>query len=227
MVLIGVIAGFAAANIMGMSGFAFGAPQNDAQPTPTNVPTAPPPAAEATGEVDPIDPSSDYIRGNPDADIALIEWSDLECPFCARVHPTYSQLLEEYGDDIMWVYRHFPLNSIHPNAQKAAEASECAGEQGGNDAFWQFIDLVFEQGAQRAQYAGYAETIGIDAEEFESCIDSGKYAAKVSAQLQSGTKAGVRGTPGNIVLNVTTGESRSIPGAQPIDSFKAAIDSLQ
>lgn len=90
-----------------------------------------------------VDPNTDAIRGNRNADIALIEYSDYECPFCSRVHPTYQQLMEDYGDQIMWVYRHFPLESIHPNAIPYAVGAECAKEQGGNDAFWDYTDILF------------------------------------------------------------------------------------
>ncbi len=230
MVLIGVIGGFVAANVMGATGvglFKGGVGGGMAAQQPTAQAPAQQPTAEATGEVDPVDLVEDHIRGNPDANIAVIEWSDLQCPFCARVHTTYKQLMTDYGDDIMWVYRHFPLNSIHPDAQKAAEGSECAAEQGGNNAFWEFVDLVFEKGSGPALLSGYAETIGLNADEFKECLDSGRYAAKVGAQLQSGTKAGVRGTPGNIILNIKTGESVAVSGNQPIENFKAAIDSLK
>lgn len=89
-----------------------------------------------------IDFSRDHIRGNKKAKVVVIEYSDFQCPFCQRVHPTYKQILETYGDDVMWVYRHFPL-SFHPKAMPAALASECAYEQGGNDAFWKFADELF------------------------------------------------------------------------------------
>jgi protein-disulfide isomerase len=92
--------------------------------------------------VDPIS-EKDHVRGDRDAQIVLIEYSDFQCPFCSRFHPTAQQVVEEFNGQVMWVYRHFPLDSIHPVARKAAEASECVAELGGNDAFWNFVDTIF------------------------------------------------------------------------------------
>ncbi|PIR97817.1 MAG: hypothetical protein COT89_02815 [Candidatus Colwellbacteria bacterium CG10_big_fil_rev_8_21_14_0_10_42_22] len=86
----------------------------------------------------------DHIRGNVDAPITIIEYSDLECPFCQVVHPTIQSLVSE-NSDVSWVYRHLPLEAIHPSARPLAEGSECAAELGGNDAFWAFLDKVFEE----------------------------------------------------------------------------------
>jgi protein-disulfide isomerase len=103
-------------------------------------------SGEATN-VAPIDASKDHIRGNENAQVAVIEYSDFQCPYCARVHPTIKQVLDTYGDKVMWVYRQFPLPAtLHPLARNAAEVSECVAELGGNDAFWQYADLVFEKG---------------------------------------------------------------------------------
>lgn len=85
----------------------------------------------------------DHIRGNPNARITLVEYSDLQCPFCKRFHPTVQQALEEYGGQIRWVYKHYPIDQIHPQARPAGEAAECIGEQKGNEGFWQFVDAVF------------------------------------------------------------------------------------
>ena len=88
---------------------------------------------------------SDYILGNPNAPVKIVEFSDLECPFCKRFHATLQQVMNEYGKDgrVAWVYRHLPLESIHPQARPLAEGSECVAELGGNDAFWEYADLVF------------------------------------------------------------------------------------
>lgn len=105
-----------------------------------------PSTAPAAGTVSPIDPATDHIRGNPKASVAVIEYSDYQCPFCKSVHPTYQKIVDTYGDDVMWVYRHYPL-PFHPHAQKAAEGAECAAELGGNDAFWAYSDELFTSGA--------------------------------------------------------------------------------
>ncbi|MEK7510134.1 MAG: thioredoxin domain-containing protein [Patescibacteria group bacterium] len=87
---------------------------------------------------------NDHIRGSFNAPVTLVEFSDFQCPFCARFHPTVQQALQEYGDKVRWVYKHFPLDQIHPQATPAAEASECIAEQKGNEGFWEFADAVFE-----------------------------------------------------------------------------------
>lgn len=89
---------------------------------------------------------SDHVRGNPNADIVIVEFSDTECPFCKQFHETMKRVMDEYGGDgkVAWVYRHFPIPSLHPKAQKQAEALECAAEQGGNEMFWKYTDKVYE-----------------------------------------------------------------------------------
>ncbi len=222
MVLIGVIVGYGAATVSGGSVNIGGAnkPSVAAQPTPA-APT-PAPAPAPAGEVPEVDPDQDYIRGDEDALITVIEYSDFECPFCSRHHPTMKQLVAEV-DDVNWVLRHYPLG-FHPNAQKASEASECAGEQG---KFWEYADMLFEKGADNTQLETYAADLGLDAGDFKDCLDSGKYAQKVTDQMAGGTAAGIRGTPGNIVINNETGKSQIVSGAQPLEAFKAAVEALK
>lgn len=174
----------------------------------------------------------DYIRGNPDAKIALIEYSDFECPFCNRFHPTAQQIIDTYGDDVMWVYRHYPL-AFHPQAQISAEAAECVGDLAGNDGFWEYSDRLFteagiSQGAALTEdkLLTYAGDMGLDTSVIQSCLDSGKFTAKVKDQMAGGTEAGVTGTPGNILINLDTDESRLIPGAVPFEAFQSVIDEM-
>lgn len=102
------------------------------------------PSAPAASNVPPVDVDNDYFRGDPNAEIAIIEYSDYECPFCQRVHPTMQQLVDQYEGKVMWVYRHYPL-SFHAGAMPLAIGAECAGELGGNDAFWEFTDKVMSE----------------------------------------------------------------------------------
>ncbi len=162
----------------------------------------------------------DHIRGDFEAPVTIVEYSDLECPFCDRLHPTLKQILAEYSGQVRWVYKHFPLDQIHPQATPAAEASECVWEQTGNDGFWQFVDGAFENQSRlgKALYQELAGNLGLNIDQFNSCFSSRKYKDKVAADYQEGIKTGVRGTPGSFV------NGRSIPGAVPYSTFKAAVD---
>jgi protein-disulfide isomerase len=178
-------------------------------------------------DVEPVG-ENEFIRGNKNAQITLIEYSDFECPFCARFHPTMQQVLEKYGDDVRWVYRHYPL-SFHPNAQKAAEASECVAEQLGNDGFWAYADAIVEEqnklggSLSPAAILAAANAAGANEASFKTCLDSGKYAQAVADDLASGTAAGVTGTPGTILLT-QDGKAELISGALPIEQVKTVID---
>ena len=192
---------------------------------PPNAPNVPPPPqapTEKAGDVPEVT-AEDHIRGNPDAAVTIVEYSDYECPFCIRHHPTMKQITEKYGDDVNWVYRHFPL-SFHPKAEPAALASECVAELGGNDAFWEFTDTVFEEG--NYDYAAIAKELGLSAPQFDSCLSSAKYRDKVNAQMSGGSAAGVNGTPGSIVINNKTGDTQLISGAVPASSFESVIDAM-
>ncbi len=171
---------------------------------------------------------NDHIKGNRNAEVLLVEYSDLECPFCKSFHPTMQQILQEYGDKVAWVYRHYPL-SFHLNAQKEAEASECAAEQGGDDAFWKYVDAIFERtesngtGFALDQLAPLATELGLDGAKLQQCVDSGKFADLVKEQFDGGTAAGVSGTPGTIIV-VNGKPVDLIGGALPFTDTKAQID---
>ncbi|MEK7112010.1 MAG: DsbA family protein [Patescibacteria group bacterium] len=170
----------------------------------------------------------DRIRGSLDAEVYLIEYSDLECPFCKQFHATAQQAVEEYKDKVTWVYRHFPLDTLHPKADKEAEAAECAFELGGQDGFWKYVDKIFEvtpsnNGLDLAKLPTYAGQVGLNQTSFKSCLDGGRYADLVEEQYQGGITAGVTGTPGNFIMN-KKGEVWVIPGAVPFDTLKLTID---
>lgn len=192
-----------------------------AQPAP-QIPQQPPPPP--AGDIPAIDPKVDHIRGDVNAEITIVEYSDFECPFCQRHHPTMQQLVDEYKGKVNWVYRHFPL-SFHPNAEPAAIASECAAEIGGNDAFWKFTDKVFETQGEW-NYESYAKDIGLDAAKFKECVASGKWKQHVQDDTNGGSQGGIQGTPGNIVMSNKTKEKRLVSGAQPTQNFKTVIDEL-
>lgn len=180
-----------------------------------------------TGTVPPLT-AKDHVRGDKNAPLTLIEYSDFECPFCKRFHPTVLQVLEQYKGKVKVVFRHYPL-SFHANAQKEAEATECAAELGGNDAFWSFHDKIFERtnsngyGFALDQLAPLAKEIGLNEAKFKSCLDSGKYASVVTDQMNAGAAAGVQGTPGSFLIG-KDGAAQLISGAVPFEQLKAAID---
>ena len=160
---------------------------------------------------------SDHIRGNPAAPITIIEFSDFQCPFCLKFHPTMKQILENYPDQVRWVYRHFPLDSIHSEARPSAEASECAAEQG---KFWEFTDGLFDNQSELGPtlYKELARNLGLDLVQFDDCVFSRRYKDRVEADLQEGIKAGVKGTPGSFI------NGEEIPGAVPYEYLKAAVE---
>jgi protein-disulfide isomerase len=180
---------------------------------------------DQAGKVEKVS-DKDHIRGNKDAKVFLIEYSDFECPFCVRFHSTAQQVLDEYGDDVAWVYRHFPLDMMHDRARPAALASECAAELGGEDLFWSFIDEILENQETALSDSGLKNTankLGLDASAFSDCVESERYKDKVEDQYQGGLTAGVTGTPGNFVVN-SKGEVWLIPGAVPFEVLKQTID---
>lgn len=198
-------------------------------PPAAAAPAAQPPVQEAKDV--PKVTKDDHVRGDRNARIALIEYSDMECPFCKRFHPTAQQVLDAYKGKVMWVYRHYPL-AFHANAQKEAEASECANELGGSDAFWKYLDTVYERttsngtGFALDKLVPLAVELGLNEAKFKECLDSGKYADYVKEDMNGGSKAGVTGTPGNILLDTKSGKTSLIPGAVPFESMKSAIDEM-
>lgn len=175
--------------------------------------------------------SEDHLRGEKSARVILFEYSDLECPFCKQFHATAGQAVDFYQGQLVWVYRHFPLDSLHSKARKEAEAAECANDLGGNDTFWGLVDKIYEvtpsnNGLDLDTLPNLASQVGLDATKFKSCLDSGKYSQRVESDYQSGISAGVNGTPGNILLDTKTGKTVVLPGAVPLSNVKEAVDGL-
>ena len=201
-----------------------GAAANNNQPG-NNVPAGP---------VD-VSADDDPVLGEKDAPVEIIEFSDFQCPFCRKFWTdTFSQLKTQYIDTgkAKLVYRDFPLDSIHPMAQKSAEAAQCADEQG---KFWEYHDKMY--GEQNILDGGsiegpvqstvtytandlkkWAKDLGLDSSKFDSCLDDGKYEDEVKNDFQDGAQAGVQGTPSFFI------NGNQLSGAQPFSAFKAAID---
>lgn len=192
--------------------------------SPTSAPAK---TQQPSGKIKPVT-DKDHIRGNKDAKLSLVEYSDLECPFCKSFHSTMQEVLKTYGDKVRWVYRHFPL-SFHANAQKEAEASECVAQLGGNGKFWKYADTIFARttsngtGFALDKLGPLAQEVGVSQAEFQKCLDSGKYTKLVQEQITDGTTGGVTGTPSTFIIDAK-GNSQIIVGAQPIEALKTAID---
>lgn len=198
--------------------------------SPTSAPTvSPTPTPDPLNSIPDIT-DKDHIRGNRNAKLVLVEYSDLECPFCKKFHPTMKQVLKEYGDKVAWIYRHYPL-PFHPNAQKEAEASECAAEQGGNITFWNYIDAILDRtssggtGFALEKLIPLAEELGLDGTKFKTCLDSGTYAKKIKVEIDSAAKGGVNGTPTTIIIPAT-GKRDIISGALPFEEIKQQLDQI-
>jgi len=184
-------------------------------------------------EIVKISKDDDPIRGDKNAPITIIEFSDYQCPFCARFHTqTLPVLLDEYinSGKVNLVYRDFPIQNIHPNALPAAVAAECADEQG---RYWEYHDMLFENqnswagleiGSAVAAFKQYAVDLNLSQDQFESCLDSGKYLEEIRKDLNDGRDYGVSGTPGFFIGNDQIGYVQ-VSGAQPFEAFKQIIDS--
>lgn len=167
------------------------------------------------------------ILGNKDAKVTIVEFSDLQCPFCKKyLDDTHEQIKEKYIDTgkVKFTFRHYPLTSIHPNAQISSEAAECANEQ---SKFWEFHDKVFaEQETWSPQtladatnsFVDYAGGLGMDTEQFRSCVEGSKYKATVEADMEAGNKVQVDGTPAFFV------NGYRLVGAQPFSEFERVIE---
>lgn len=198
------------------------------------VTNTPPEESGQTGNLEALAPitEDDHIRGNPNAPLVIVEYSDFDCPYCRNFHITMQKIMDDYGANgqVAWVYRHFPLTALHPSAAHIAEASECVADLGGNEAFWTFTDLVFtERGVNEStnitRLPEFAATAGVDQAAFKECLDNGKFKAEVEADLNNAVAIGGRGTPHSIIV-VGNEKMEITGGAQPYEAVKGMIDNL-
>lgn len=170
--------------------------------------------------------ASNYVKKSPKtaaiiqpeqkiSQATIITYSDFQCPYCARFHETMKQILENYPET-KWVYKHFPLDSIHAQARSAAEASECAREQ---DKFWEFADGLFanQQNLSQDFYEILAQDMGLKTEQFNACLAQRKYQDRVDQDMQEGIAKGVNGTPASFI------NDELVSGAQPYEAVEAVI----
>jgi protein-disulfide isomerase len=176
--------------------------------TPVRISLEPPRQAVRAGD--------GPAKGPASAPIEVIEFADFECPYCLAAAPTVKRVLDTYGDRIRFIYRNFPLQ-IHPNARPAAEAAQCANEQG---KFWPYHDRLFAQPGKLSDsdLKQAATELGLDGTRFNKCLDDHKYVAVIDADTKAGTDAGVSGTPAFFI------NGRLLSGAQPFEAFKRVIE---
>ena len=184
-----------------------------AVPKPTNNPS-PTPSLDMEALID-----DDTVKGDKNAPVTIVEWSDFECPYCARFYEQTLNLIDEQyikTGKVKLIYRDYPLG-FHNNAQKAAEAAECSDEQG---KFWEMHNLLFEKGVTGgvSSFKQFAVDLGLNANEFNDCLNSGEMAAEVAKDMQDGQAAGIRGTPGFII------NGQLVSGAQPFANFQQVIE---
>ncbi len=166
--------------------------------------------------------ADDHIIGNPNADLVIVEFSDTECPFCARFHTTMQQVMDEFGESgkVAWVYRNFPLTSLHSKAVPEAIALECAAELGGNDSFWEYTNMLYKNtpsndGLDLAKLPEFAAAVGLDVDAFNTCRQDEKIAARVQEDFDEAVASGGQGTPYNVLLY--KGQQIPVEGGLPYE----------
>ena len=181
--------------------------------------------------------ADDHIRGAATAAVTIIEYSDLECPYCQVFHETMQQVMTNYADKVRWVYRHMPLDCadndspnctpLHPSARAAALAAECVAVQKGDDGFWAFTDDVFGNGnaVAPAQLTAAAERAGVTMPTYNSCVTAQTYLEKIGAQSKDAIKIGARGTPYVLIVD-TDGNSYTMEGAYPYEVVSKVLDKV-
>jgi protein-disulfide isomerase len=165
-----------------------------------------------------VDVAGAPVRGTTTAPVTIVEYSDFHCPFCRRVQPTLTALLDKYKGQVRLVYKHLPLDGLHPQARRVSEASWCAAQQ---DRFWQFHDAVYAEStpdSSDAALSKMATAAGLDAAKFTSCLANPEAKAAVQRDATQGEALGLSSTPGFFI------NGREVRGAQPIEAFAAIID---
>lgn len=173
---------------------------------------------------------NDHTYGIPDAPVTLIEYSDFECPFCKSFHTTVKKVVDESKGRVKWVFRHFPIEQLHPvKARKEAVAAECASELGGNDAFWKFADRFFELTPSNNRtdidtvLPQIAREIGLDEKQFASCLVSGRHDKRIDKDIRDANASGANGTPWSVIVS-KGGKTYALSGAQPQAAVKQIVE---
>ncbi len=151
--------------------------------------------------------TDDHILGKPDAYAKIVEYSDTDCPYCKNFHTTMKQVMDQYGKDgkVAWVYRHFPIDGLHPNARMQAEATECVASIKGSESFWTFLDSIYfakrtNGGIASSELYSLSSKAGVPQSDLKKCVDAGTYKNKVEESVVEATVAGASGTPYNVII---------------------------
>lgn len=217
-----IVAGLLIASAIMVTGWKSGS-DNEVKVEPGTIEENGAPTADAFKNVSPVT-DTDHVLGNKDAKVKIVTFSDMECPFCIRFESTMKQVISDYNGQVAWVYRHYPLESLHQSAKPAAEASECAVEIGGPAKFWDFMTKfteVAENGSGgKIDVAAVAKQAGVD---ISSCVGKGKYDGKIAEQMDDANNSGFEGTPYSVVI-VDGTPVTTINGAYPADEVKKIVD---
>ncbi len=186
---------------------------------------------EATDNTSKVEPPTedDHIKGNLSAPIKIVEFSDFDCPFCNRFHDVMNDVVEKYPEDVVWAYRQFPLEQLHPQAPAVSLASECVAELGGNEAFWVFADgyLAARGSGNKSPHGELIPELvtmsGVDAQAFTDCFESDRLLPLVQADIDQAVETGGRGTPWSVLIG-PTGKTYPINGALPQSAVEQLIE---
>ncbi len=219
-----VIAGLCVGAGLYLSGGATAAPAplvQDGQPSRE-------PAVDTSDKIDPVT-EADHIKGNINAPVKIVEYSDFECPFCKRHHETVQTVVEKYGDKVAWVFRQFPLEQLHKKAMPVALASECVAELGGDKAFWVFTDRYFEETLSNDKtdittvIPKLALEAGVEKAAFTTCFESERHKAAVEADMADAVETGGRGTPWSVLIG-PDGKTYPMNGSLPASAIEQMIE---
>lgn len=197
--------------------------QNQGNPSQPQQPT------EVASSIVTVRPE-DNITENKAAEVIVFEYSDSDCPYCKQFHETMKTTVADYKGSVAWVYRYFPLETLHPNAKTEALALSCVEELGGQGAFWSYLDTIMNvtlspDAKSNESLATFAANVGVDKNLFTACMKAAD-TKQIDADIAEAKKIGARGTPFSIAVNTKTGKQTIIPGAVNSDYMKQVIDSL-
>lgn len=172
--------------------------------------------------------SSDHIIGNPNAPVVIVEFADFQCPYCSLIYPSLKRIVDDSNGQVAWVFRNFPLDSIHPEARPAAEAAECIAGELGNSAYWQFVedDYTNQSAIGDAWYTAEAQKLGANLAQFNQCVTSKKYDSRINTDEAEAVENGGQGTPFTVVVS-KSGKAIPFSGALPYSEINAIVQSLE